>query len=144
MTIMKRNPILENIRKNIPAETKAEIDLSFEIADRICEILKKQGKTQRELANALGKKESEISKWLRGTHNFTTQTLARISAILGEPVIEVTGKPKETEKEYVFVQVQQNQSYFFPANQCNEGEILYMDKWKISLYKHKKSLPTYN
>lgn len=141
---MKRNPILESIRKNIPAETKAEIDLSFEIADRICDILKKQGKTQRELANALGKKESEISKWLRGTHNFTTQTLARISTILGEPVIEVTGRPKKTEKEYVFVEILQNQPYTISANQCNEAEITSTNKWKTALYQHKKSLSTYN
>lgn len=141
---MKRNPILENIRKNISAEIKAEIDLSFEIADRICEILKKQGKTQRELANTLGKKESEISKWLRGTHNFTTQTLARISAILGEPVIEVTGRPKKTEKEYIFVEIHQNQSYTFSAKQCNEAEIVSTNMWKISPYRHKKSLSAYN
>ena len=45
--------------------------------------------TQRALAEKLGKKESEVSKWLTGRHNFTTKTLAHISLALGEDVITV-------------------------------------------------------
>ena len=37
----------------------------------------------------LGKKESEISKWMRGTHNFTIETLAAIEDSLGEPILQV-------------------------------------------------------
>ena len=37
----------------------------------------------------LGKNESEISKWMRGTHNFTIDTLVSIENVLGEPIIEV-------------------------------------------------------
>ena len=92
---MEKNTLLDEFKKSIPADIKREIDLSFAISDRIYDILKKQKKYQRYLANALGKSESEISKWLRGTHNFTTQTIARIEAVLGESIIEVTGKPKK-------------------------------------------------
>ncbi|MCW4015219.1 MAG: helix-turn-helix domain-containing protein, partial [Candidatus Bathyarchaeota archaeon] len=62
---------------------------SFEIVDRIHEILTKQGKEQKDLAKALGKTESEISKWMTGTHNFTINTLAKIQAALGEPILQV-------------------------------------------------------
>jgi transcriptional regulator with XRE-family HTH domain len=41
------------------------------------------------LAHRLGKKESEISKWLTGRHNFTTKTLAHIALVLGEEVVKV-------------------------------------------------------
>jgi ribosome-binding protein aMBF1 (putative translation factor) len=91
---MKRNLRLDSIRKTISPDVKREIDLSFEIADRIYEILKKQGKSHLDLAAALGKKESEISKWFRGTHNFTTQTIARIACALGEQIILVAGTRK--------------------------------------------------
>lgn len=37
----------------------------------------------------LGKKEPEISKWMRGTHNFTIGTIAAIEAALGEPILRV-------------------------------------------------------
>lgn len=94
---MKRNPLLEELRKTTPPEVKREIDLSFDIADRIHEILVKQNKTHRDLALMLGKSEAEISKWMRGTHNFTFQTITKIETVLGEPLIEVTGRPKKTD-----------------------------------------------
>ena len=53
-------------------------------------------------AAMIGKKESEISKWLKGTHNFTLRTIAKISAVLEEPIIEVAGEHK-TNNEYVFI-----------------------------------------
>lgn len=37
----------------------------------------------------LGKKEAEISKWMRGTHNFTIETLSSIENALGGPILEV-------------------------------------------------------
>ena len=37
----------------------------------------------------LGKKESEISKWMRGTHNFTIDTISSIESVLGYPILQV-------------------------------------------------------
>ena len=71
-------------------DVKAEVDLSFAIVDRIDAILKEKGMTQKELADALGKKESEVSRWMRGTHNFTIRTLSRISNVLGSQIIGVS------------------------------------------------------
>ena len=45
--------------------------------------------TQRELASLLKKRESEISKWLTGRHNFTINTIAHISLALEAPIINV-------------------------------------------------------
>lgn len=73
----------------IPEERKAEFELSFAIAVRIDEVLKRKRMTQRELALRLGKRESEVSKWLTGRHNFTTNTIARISLALGVTIINV-------------------------------------------------------
>lgn len=94
---MKKSPLLEELRKGITEDIKNEIDLSFAIADRIAEILAKKNMSQREFAAKLGKSEAEISKWMRGTHNFTTATLTKIASELGEPIIEVTGKPIKKE-----------------------------------------------
>ena len=41
-------------------------------------------------AEALGRRPSEITKWLSGEHNFTIATLSRLSAFFGEPIISVT------------------------------------------------------
>lgn len=97
---MKKCDLLQECFAKIPADIHEEIDLSFAIVDRIHEILKRQNKTQKDLAIALGKSESEISKWMRGTHNFTTRTLAKISSVLGERIIDVAGKRPKTNIEF--------------------------------------------
>lgn len=70
-------------------EVKRFVDYSFDIANKIHSILEKQGKTQRDLANLLGKTESEISKWMQGTHNFTLKSIAKIESVLGENLLEI-------------------------------------------------------
>src|SRR6056297_3729212 len=96
---MKRNNRLENRRKKISKDVDLYVNQSFDIVDRIHEILAKQGKEQKDLARELGKKESEISKWMSGTHNFTIKTLAKIEAVLDEPIIQVSKtKASETAK----------------------------------------------
>jgi len=37
----------------------------------------------------MNKKPSEINKWLKGNHNLTLKTLAKLEAELGEPIIQV-------------------------------------------------------
>ena len=81
------NPLFRECLAQVSEKTRAEFNLSFEIADRIDAILKKKGLSQKELAAKMGKRESEISRWLTGRHNFTTNTLADISLALGEPVV---------------------------------------------------------
>lgn len=103
---MKKSPLLERIRAGISKDVKREINFSFEIADRISDILLKKNISQRELATKLNKSEAEISKWMRGTHNFTISTIAKIENVLGEPIIEVTGKPLK--KEYVCITIPAN------------------------------------
>ena len=84
---MKTNPLFRECLSKVSDKTRAEFNLSFEIATRIDDILKRKGMTQKELAAKMGKRESEISKWLTGRHNFTTNTIAGISNALGEPII---------------------------------------------------------
>lgn len=84
--MMKKNSIKERAKK-VPIEIKLMVNRSMATAKQISRILVKQGKSQKDLANLLGKKESEISKWLTGTHNFTYKTIGKIEAVLGEQII---------------------------------------------------------
>ena len=86
---MKRNAILESIRQKTPAYVKREIDLSFYVVNKIAEILQSKGMTQKDLANLLGKKESEISKWMTGSHNFTLRSIAKIEKALNVPIFNL-------------------------------------------------------
>jgi len=96
---MKKNAIFEKCLANVPKEIQEEVSLNIDIANRIYDLLKSKKMTQREFATLMGKRESEISRWLSGTHGFTTATLAKIAAILGEPIVEVKRQP---EVKYVF------------------------------------------
>lgn len=86
---MIQNKLFRNCLDSIPDEQKAEFELSFGIAERICEILRERSLTQKDFARLLNKRESEISKWLTGRHNFTTQTIARIQTVLGCNLISI-------------------------------------------------------
>ena len=86
---MIQNKLFRDCLAAIPAEQKAEFDLSFGIAERISEILKTKGLPQKDFARLLNKRDSEISKWLTGRHNFTTQTIARIETALGSKLISI-------------------------------------------------------
>ncbi len=65
----------------IPAETHIFIQKYTDILDRVQAILERKGMKRRDLAQALGKSESEISKWL--AEPFTLKSLAKLEAVLG-------------------------------------------------------------
>ena len=100
---MKKNPLFDQCVANVAPEVMEEVSLNVDIANRIYDLLKKKKMTQREFAALMGKRESEISRWLTGSHGFTTTTLAKIAAVLGEPVVEVK---KALDVRYVFVPAQ--------------------------------------
>ena len=75
------------------------VDTSFDLSDRIHEILEAKGLSQKDLAEMLGKKESQISKWMTGTHNFTIRTLALLEVTLGASIFQVASGPIQSEKK---------------------------------------------
>ena len=97
---MKKIPLFEQCVANVAPEVMEEVNLNIDIANRIYDLLKAKNLTQHEFASRMGKRDSEISRWLTGTHGFTTATLAKISAVLGEPIVEVRRDP---ETNYVFM-----------------------------------------
>lgn len=110
---MKNNTLFEQCLANVSPEVKIEVDLNIDIANRIDDLLKTKGMTQRDLAKLMNKRESEISRWLSGDHGYTTKTLAKITAVLKERIISVEGKKKD-------ITVYSLNSYAsFPKNENN-------------------------
>lgn len=109
--IMKRNPLFEKLLSQVPQSIKEEVGLSFDIAKRIHDLLNERGLSQKEFAKKMGKSASEISKWMSGTHNFTIKTIADISEVLGETILQV--KKKQNDCFYI------NQSNFFKAKKVS-------------------------
>ena len=94
---MKTNRIMDEIRGSISPEMKLQMEMSVAIANRIYEILETKGMTQKDLAKRLGKTETEVSRWLSGTHNLTLSTICKISAALEEEIVTVPHQVLEPE-----------------------------------------------
>ena len=80
---------LRELLSDITPEERAEARLSFQISNRLDFLMKEKGLSKKQLADAIGKRPSEITRWLSGEHNFTISTLAMLSTFFGQPIITV-------------------------------------------------------
>lgn len=92
-----RTKTVDRLLKSIPKDVEIFVDWYADLVVRINQLLRDNDFTKKELAEKLEKKPSEISKWLSGEHNFTLRSLAKLSAELGEPLLEVPKKKAQTE-----------------------------------------------
>ena len=85
------NPIMDEVRKRyLTPEIQKQVDMQVMIANRIYDLLKEKGMSQKDLAQRLGKTETEVSRWLSGTQNFTMASLAKIAVALDDDIIITT------------------------------------------------------
>ena len=82
-----RSKTAQRILDRTPEETRIFVRKHADIVVRINQLLKAKGFTQKNLAEHMDKKPSEISKWLSGEHNFTLRSIAKLEAELGESII---------------------------------------------------------
>lgn len=68
---------------SIPDEEKTKFDKSFDLSERIDDVLKAKGLSYVDFAHLMGKRVSEISTWMTGRHSFMPSTILRIEAVLG-------------------------------------------------------------
>ena len=70
------SPIVDSILSNISKEELEITEGKMRLAMKIADAIKAKGFNKKsDFAKKLNKQNSEISKWLSGTHNFTTETL---------------------------------------------------------------------
>ena len=94
-----RSEIARKIQDETPEEVRIFVRQYTDIVLRINQILQEKGYTQKDLAERMNKKPSEINKWLKGNHNLTLKTLAKLEAELGEPIISVPIRMKRSASE---------------------------------------------
>lgn len=88
------NTNFNELVSSVPKDIKAELDLSFAISNRIYQLMTERGLTKKQFADAIGKRPSEITKWLSGQHNFTIRTLSQLSVFFGKSLITVSNERK--------------------------------------------------
>ena len=103
MEFPKNNIINDWIQENGNPEIAKLVEKNLAIANKIHEMLEERRLKPADLARMLKKTPSEISKWLTGTHTFTTKTITKIETILGDDIIHV-----EPQREIVYLKVYVN------------------------------------
>ncbi len=86
-----KNSFDEMLASTHPA-IQQEVSLEFDISNRIYELMQERGLSKLQFAQALGKRPSEVTKWLCGQHNFTIKTISLLSSFFGENLICVCKK----------------------------------------------------
>jgi ribosome-binding protein aMBF1 (putative translation factor) len=72
------SPIIQEALRNIDPTRREMVRRRMMISARIDDALKAKGWTQKQLADIMGKRPSEVTKWLSGNHNFTLETISLI------------------------------------------------------------------
>lgn len=80
-------PLFDDILAETSDESKLFVQRSLAIANQISQLLDERGMKQKDLADLLGKKEAEVSRWLSGFHNFTIKSIVKIEKALGTQIV---------------------------------------------------------
>ncbi len=81
---------LQSLIDEIPREKREETRLSFEISNRLYALMQERGLSKKQFADAIGRRPSEVTRWLSGEHNFTIATIAMLSSFFNQPIIKVS------------------------------------------------------
>lgn len=80
------SPLISGIMDELTPVEKVQTAVKMRLAAKLDDLIRQRGWGKGEFAEHLGKHPSEITKWLSGTHNFTTDTLSEIAVALGVTV----------------------------------------------------------
>lgn len=120
------SPTLKRIAERIPKELSEQNDRRMGLAVKIAEALRSRGLTNQEFAFMMGKKPSEVTRWLSGTHNFTTETLWQMERVLRIQLLTSSPPEEHIEKE-------QQELKEFIANEVQKALTKFMSRKKLAV-----------
>ncbi len=129
-----RSKVAQRILSETPEEIKIFTRMYADIVVRVNQLLRAKGLNQKDLAEKMEKRPSEINKWLIGEHNFTLRSLAKLEAELGDPIINVPQTKSissEETKRYITV---------YKNSHVSTTDVTYKKIWKKSRTKLKNQL----
>ncbi len=90
---MKKGNLLEELLASITPVEQAKIDAKMLLAAKIADGMKAKGWNNSDLLKAIEKvSPSLVTKWLSGTHNFTSDTLVELEHALGIQLLDLNEK----------------------------------------------------
>lgn len=100
MKFPKKNIIDSWLNENGKPEIARLVEKNLALTEKINSILKERGIQKGQFAESLGKRPSEISKWLSGTHNLTLKSITKMESVLGVDLINIE---PITEIKYIYL-----------------------------------------
>ena len=117
---------LEELRNDTSPQMSHQITKRMKLAAQIDDALMSRGLTNQEFAFMMGKKPSEITRWLSGTHNFTTETLWEIERVLQIQLLTSSIADADTVKTAQELQV-------FVANEVQKALAKFLGRRKLAI-----------
>lgn len=96
---MNREGFINRLSRNSSIFGKKYARKSYNLKKLIRYQMENNHLDQKQLAEKLGKRESEISKWLSGFHNFTLKSLIKLEEALDCDLIMIPPVEKEPDFE---------------------------------------------
>lgn len=84
-----RSSVLQELLDETPKDLRLMLKMHAQISMRVKELMDEAGISQKELAERMGKKPSELNKWLKSGHNMTLRSMAKLQIALEKVVIQV-------------------------------------------------------
>ncbi len=118
---MKKN-IVSRLKEKIMPANRVFVSKNLAISTQISHILEQKGWSQKDLAKAMQKEPSEVSKLMSGLHNITLMSIAYIESALGEDIITtpLEASEKYNKTKYIYLKVSANTNYNQACNKLNE------------------------
>ena len=117
---------LEELRNDTSPQMSHQITKRMKLAAQIDDALMSRGLTNQEFAFMMGKKPSEITRWLSGTQNFTTETLWEIERVLQIQLLTSSIADADTVKTAQELQV-------FVANEVQKALAKFLGRRKLAI-----------
>ena len=112
------SPVLDEIQNMIDPNDQEKTNKRMLLAAKIYDAMEAKGWKNKDLAEALNKKRSVITKWLSGTHNFTQDTLCDIERVLEIKLINLDTEQKEPSAVYnIILQTRQSATLISALNE---------------------------
>jgi transcriptional regulator with XRE-family HTH domain len=93
MKIKNASGVLGRMLANMDELSLAKTRNRMMVAAKIADAMRTSGMNQKQLAQKMGKTESEVSEWLSGDRNFTLDTLTEIEHTLNVSLLD-TDNPR--------------------------------------------------
>jgi transcriptional regulator with XRE-family HTH domain len=103
-----------------------QISKRMKLAAQIDDVLMSRGLANQEFAFMMGKKPSEITRWLSGTHNFTTETLWEIERVLNIQLLTSSVPAEKVMKETEELRT-------FIADEVQKALMKFLSKRKLAI-----------